>query len=104
MALRLKAAKKTDVGKQREQNEDACFERVIAGDAMSGGIFIVADGMGGYHAGEVASKIAIDTISTELATLFAPASSQPTMRLKGKRGKPRLARKQAEDDPNKTRP
>src|SRR5262249_28394128 len=62
--------------------------------------------MGGYHAGEVASKIAIETISSELETLFAPASAQPTMRLKGKRGKARLARlkTEAEDDPNKTRP
>src|SRR5262245_50341948 len=106
MARRLKAAKKTDVGKQREQNEDACFERVIADNAVTGGIFIIADGMGGYHAGEVASKIAIETVSSELETLFAPASSQPTMRLKGKRGKMRLGRQQAdaEDDLNKTRP
>ena len=41
----------TDVGRVREQNEDAHFA-----DAESG-TFVVADGMGGHAAGEVASSI-----------------------------------------------
>ena len=46
MALRLIAASKTDVGKQREQNEDNCYTQVIEDDRKASGLFIVADGMG----------------------------------------------------------
>ena len=87
MPLRLTAACKTDAGQQREQNEDVCYTQVVsdgAGD-HSGGLFIVADGMGGYHAGEVAAQIAVETISAALLPLLAPASSQPTVRLKKKK-------------------
>ncbi|HEU5349614.1 MAG TPA: protein phosphatase 2C domain-containing protein, partial [Ktedonobacterales bacterium] len=62
MALRLIAASKTDVGRQREQNEDNCYIQVIEDDRQASGLFIVADGMGGYHAGEIASKIAVQTV------------------------------------------
>ncbi len=109
MSLHLKTATKTDVGKQREQNEDMCFAQVVENEGGAAGIFIVADGMGGYHAGEVASRLAVEHISQQLQALFAPPSNQPTMRLnKGKRGKSRgarlLPRSGAKDDPNKTRP
>jgi len=46
----------TDTGKVREHNEDT-----IAFDAEIG-LLVLADGMGGYNAGEVASGIAIKTI------------------------------------------
>ncbi len=109
MSLHLKTATKTDVGKQREQNEDMCFAQVVENDGNAAGIFIVADGMGGYHAGEVASRLAVEHISQQLQQLFAPPSNQPTMRLnKGKRAKSRgvrlLPRSAAKEDPNKTRP
>ncbi len=51
---------RTDIGLVRTNNEDSYFtdpERCLA---------IVADGMGGHAGGEVASKIAVDTISEEL--------------------------------------
>jgi len=47
----------TDVGKKRQGNEDALF----FDDAL--GLYVVADGMGGHRAGEIASKLVIDTIS-----------------------------------------
>lgn len=79
MPLKLTAAYKTDVGKQREQNEDKPYT-LISEDSESG-LFIVADGMGGYQAGEVASRLAVEKISDALKTFFIPLSEQPTVRL-----------------------
>ena len=56
MHIKLTAADKTDVGKQREQNEDCPYKRIESSETGDRGLFIVADGMGGYHAGEVASS------------------------------------------------
>src|SRR5579885_1497800 len=64
--LRLDVAQLTDVGRKREHNEDN-MAYVIPKDpqvmAAKGALFIVADGMGGHAAGEVASEIAVDTVS-----------------------------------------
>jgi serine/threonine protein phosphatase PrpC len=51
---------RTDTGLVRTNNEDSYFTDV------AGGLAIVADGMGGHAAGEVASKITVDTISERL--------------------------------------
>lgn len=53
----VKAYGLTDVGKQRQHNEDTFL---VADDAK---LFLVADGMGGHAAGEIASRIAVDSIS-----------------------------------------
>jgi protein phosphatase len=45
------------------------------------GLFIVADGMGGYQAGEVASKLAVQKISEALRSFLVPLSEQPTIKL-----------------------
>lgn len=47
----------TDVGRQRQHNEDA----YLVDDGIS--LYIVADGMGGHAAGEVASRLATEAIS-----------------------------------------
>ncbi len=79
--LRLTAADKSDVGKQREQNEDCAYKRIESSEEGDRGLFVVADGMGGYKAGEVASKLAIETISQNLDSFFKPISEQPTIKL-----------------------
>ncbi len=64
--LRLDVAQLTDVGRKRPHNEDN-MAYVIPKDeqvmAKKGALFIVADGMGGHAAGEVASEIAVDTVT-----------------------------------------
>jgi PPM family protein phosphatase len=53
----VKAFGLTHVGRQRQHNEDAFL---VENDAR---LFLVADGMGGHAAGEIASRIAVDSIS-----------------------------------------
>ncbi len=81
MHLKLTAADKTDVGKQRDQNEDSVYKRIESTQDGDIGLFIVADGMGGYKAGEVASKLTIETISSTLDSVFKPLPDQPTIKL-----------------------
>ncbi|HEV2660919.1 MAG TPA: PP2C family serine/threonine-protein phosphatase [Ktedonobacteraceae bacterium] len=81
MHLKLTAADKTDVGKQRDQNEDCAYKRVESSEEGDRGLFIVADGMGGYKAGEVASRLAVETISKALDSFFKPLPDQPTIQL-----------------------
>jgi protein phosphatase len=81
MYLKLAAADKTDVGKQRDQNEDYVYKRVESSEEGDKGLFIVADGMGGYQAGEVASRLTVTTISKNLDCLFRPLSEQPTIQI-----------------------
>ncbi len=50
----------TDVGKKRQHNED------YVSTSPAHGIAVLADGMGGYSAGEVASRMAVEIINSTL--------------------------------------
>ena len=50
---------KTDVGLKRENNEDNLYARIYDENTA---LFVVADGLGGYSSGEVASKVAVNSI------------------------------------------
>src|SRR5271156_6610536 len=64
--IRLRAAAMTDVGRVREHNEDSVlaveYVRESLIEPAQSHLFVVADGMGGAEAGEVASAIAVETI------------------------------------------
>ncbi len=61
----LEIVLRTDPGMVRGHNEDAVFAN------PNQGFVILADGMGGYNAGEVASGMATMLLSNELETVFA---------------------------------
>jgi len=61
--VNLFVAARSDVGMIRAGNEDSFFAEANE----KRGLFIVADGMGGHAAGEVASEMAVQIISRELA-------------------------------------
>lgn len=62
--MRLVVGAKSDIGRQREGNEDA----FLAEDSL----FAVADGMGGHLAGDVASTTAVEVISAKAREVQGP--------------------------------
>lgn len=82
---------RTDVGRTREHNEDTfavadltTFNASLQPEVRThtcgerGSFFMVADGMGGAAAGEVASSMAVETILAEMKTRWSSSQSADT--------------------------
>lgn len=67
--MKLISFGKTDQGKTRTNNEDA----FLVNDRL--GLYAVADGIGGHEGGEVASRLAVDTLFGMLREQFAGSRS-----------------------------
>ena len=80
LAQSLQSASLTDPGRVRDHNEDCIESRPEIG------LYVLADGMGGYNAGEVASGMATSLISDGLQETWLP------------RGFDRMGREEAKAD------
>lgn len=63
----MRAFGKSDIGKVREMNQDSYYVSSPSDDIQ---MFIVADGMGGYKGGEIASKLAVETSKNYIINNF----------------------------------
>lgn len=66
MALRILA--KSDIGKAREMNQDSYYVSDLEKDSLK--LYILADGMGGYKGGEIASSLAVANAKNYICNNF----------------------------------
>src|SRR5689334_17702826 len=84
----LQSASLTDPGRVRDHNEDCIESRPEIG------LYVLADGMGGYNAGEVASGMATSLISDGLQETWNPKDVERMVRDDAKATSERLIREQ----------
>ncbi len=69
--MKILSAGASDTGNIRTNNEDAYLVQDAAG------LFAVADGVGGYEGGEIASRISVDTLAQALPDLLGDKDRTP---------------------------
>lgn len=65
--IKMRVLAKSDKGLIRDQNEDYYY---ISDENQKIGLYMLADGMGGYEGGEIASRLAIDAARKYIETHF----------------------------------
>jgi protein phosphatase len=88
LAQSLQSASLTDPGRVRDHNEDCIESRPEIG------LYVLADGMGGYNAGEVASGMATSLIADGLQETWSPAEVARMSREEAKAVSERMLREQ----------
>jgi len=88
LAQSLQSASLTDPGRVRDHNEDCIESRPEIG------LYVLADGMGGYNAGEVASGMATSLISDGLQETWLPSDAARMSRDEARATSERMLREQ----------
>ncbi|MBD2516825.1 protein phosphatase 2C domain-containing protein [Nostoc sp. FACHB-973] len=78
LPLSLKVAGSTDVGLVMTQNEDSCYPNAFSelDDRLIPHLSIVCDGIGGHEGGEVASRLAVESVKLQMRVLLAEVAAQ----------------------------
>jgi len=78
--IELQAYGQTHTGMVRDHNEDSWLVQTLTlsnlGQSQPLGLYVVADGMGGHAAGEIASGLVIETLAHKFATEFLTAQGK----------------------------
>jgi protein phosphatase len=88
LAQSLQSASLTDPGRVRDHNEDCIESRPEVG------LYVLADGMGGYNAGEVASGMATSLIADGLQETWVPSEAARMSRDEARATSERMLREQ----------
>lgn len=71
---RMASGSSSSLGQQREHNEDSLYTLhgfITSQDGQKEiGLFLMADGMGGYDRGEIASRVAVDVFADRMVEAF----------------------------------
>jgi len=77
--MQLQSSSVSDIGKIRQNNEDSYLELVIENKNVNCLLLVVADGMGGHNAGEVASKTVVESIESYFKSEESDLNSDKTL-------------------------